>query len=158
MASFYRQIPWNWNNLYYIINHHNSNNYHQSRAHLLFHFTLQYLVIHTCNQGTNSISNKISYLKISQSLEGARLGFEMLVLLWHFAGALEAVLLGCLPKFQNNCKTAHIAVWNCARSYDNKSYAIWDPPPPPPPQHPPPPPPPTLFTDLYSLGIKMSCH
>ena len=52
------------------------------------------------DQGTDPISNKISYQKISQSLESARSDVESLVPLWNLTSVSIAVLLRRLPYFR----------------------------------------------------------
>ena len=51
-------------------------------------------------QGADSTSHKTSYRKIPQSLQGARSGVKMLVLLWNLAGISAAVLPRYLPNFR----------------------------------------------------------
>ena len=52
------------------------------------------------DQGTDPISHKISYHKISQSLESARSDVESLVPLWNLTSVSVAVLLRRLPYFR----------------------------------------------------------
>ena len=56
------------------------------------------------DQGTDPISHKISYHKISQSLESARLDVESLVRLSDLTSVSVAVLLRRLPYFRPNGK------------------------------------------------------
>ena len=51
-------------------------------------------------QGLYSLSGKTSYRQISRSLEAARLGFIMIVSLWHLTGISAAVLPRCLSNFR----------------------------------------------------------
>ena len=78
---------------------------------------------HLC---TVSISHKISFHEISQSLEGARLSVKMFVLLWNLTGTLAAVL----PMCQSNSRTM-VQFWlliswlrDFARAYNKTSLPI----------------------------------
>ena len=76
--------------------------------------------------GPVSISDKTSYVKISQRLEGTRSDEEMFVSLWNLTGTSAAVLPRCLSNFRAMRTFHHPISWlrDFARSYNKTSYRI----------------------------------